>query len=271
MMLLLRRPYFTRVWIIQETALSPTLDLACGDDIISFKDFSLAAIDMIVSQLGGRKAAHLAHLMTARSLLSSTVNKGVTDLPSLASVIGLLAQNELWIEKNILTLLTLFRDSDATEDVDKVYSLIGLGEEIERGSTYGIRTTYLEGQTKNTATEEAYVRVAKRILLHQSSLRLFGAITHQLPSSSFNLLNHRIDAYLNRSRKKETVMLPTWVPDWRNKGSVAMPISLPSGAHLSATRGVAYNFAALNHRLVFLPTGHLIKVEQAWGYANVAG
>jgi hypothetical protein len=63
-------------------------------------------------------------------------------------------------------LLTLFRHSNATEDVDKVYSLIGFGEEIECGSTYGIRTIYLEGQVKNTAIEEAYVRVAKRILLY---------------------------------------------------------------------------------------------------------
>ncbi|UZP43499.1 hypothetical protein NXS19_011311 [Fusarium pseudograminearum] len=174
MMILLRRPYFTRVWIIQEIALSPLLDLACGDEMIPFVDFSRAAIDMLASQLGGRKAAHLAHLMAVRSLLSSTVNRGLYDLPSLASVFGLLAQDKLWIEKNILTLLTLFRDSVATLDVDKVYSLIGLGEEIERGSTYGIQVLY-------EATEEAYVRVARRILSHQNSLRLFGAITHQLP------------------------------------------------------------------------------------------
>ncbi|KAF4447811.1 HET-6OR heterokaryon incompatibility protein (het-6OR allele) [Fusarium austroafricanum] len=247
MMHLLRRPYFTRVWIIQEIALSPILDLACGNDMIPFVDFSLAAIDMLASQLGGRKAAHLARLMTARSLLSSTVNKGPSDLPSLASVFGLLAQDELWIETNILTLLTLFRDSVAALDVDKVYSLIGLGQEIERGSTYGIQVLYPEGQTKNTATEETYVRVARIILSHQNSLRLFGAITHQLPLGGFDLLNHRIDAYFSRSRSRETVMLPTWVPDWRNRGSVAMPILLPSGARFRATRGVAYNFAASNH------------------------
>jgi hypothetical protein len=244
MMLLLRRPYFTRVWIIQEIALSPILDLACGDKMIPFMDFSLAAIDMLASQLGGRKAAHLAHLMTARYLLSPAVKRGLSDLPSLASVFGLLAQDKLWIEKNILTLLTLFRDSVAKLDVDKVYSLIGLGEEIERGSTYGIQVLY-------QATEEAYVRVARRILSHQNSLRLFGAITHQLPLGDFDLLNDRIDAYLSRSGSRETVMLPTWVPDWRNKGSVAMPISLPSGGRFRTTRGVAYNFAALNHRLVF--------------------
>jgi hypothetical protein len=58
-------------------------------------------------------------------------------------------------------------------------------------------------------------------------------------------------------------MLPTWVPDWRNKGSIMMLISLPSGAYFSATRGIIYNFTALNYRLVFLPKGHLIKVEQA--------
>ncbi|KAF5697442.1 het-6OR heterokaryon incompatibility (het-6OR allele), partial [Fusarium mundagurra] len=139
MMILLRRPYFSRVWIIQEIALSPLLDLACGDEMIPFVDFSRAAIDMLASQLGGRKAAHLAHLMAVRSLLSSTVNRGLSDLPSLASVFGLLAQDKLWMEKNILTLLTLFRDSVAKLDVDKVYSLIGLGEEIERGSTYGIQ------------------------------------------------------------------------------------------------------------------------------------
>ncbi|KAF4331824.1 heterokaryon incompatibility 6 OR allele [Fusarium beomiforme] len=239
-MILLRRPYFTRVWIIQEIALSPLLDLACGDEIIPFVDFSRAAIDMLASQLGGRKAAHLAHLMAVRSLLSSTVSRGLSDLPSLASVFGLLAQDKLWIEKNILTLLTLFRDSVATLDVDKVYSLIGLGEEIERGSTYGIQVLY-------EATEEAYVRVARRILSYQNSLRLFGAITHQLPLGGFDLLKDRIGAYLGRRDSREIVMLPTWVPDWRNKGSVAMPISLSSGPRFRTTRGAAYNFAALNH------------------------
>jgi hypothetical protein len=76
--------------------------------------------------------------MTARSRLSLAVNRDIADLPSLASIFGSLAQNKLWNEKNILTPLTLFRDSDATEDVDKVYSLIGPGEGIERGSIYGI-------------------------------------------------------------------------------------------------------------------------------------
>lgn len=244
-MVLLRRAYFTRVWIIQEIALSLLLDLACGDEIIPFADFSLAAIDMLASQLGGRKAAHLAHLMTVRSLLSSPVNGGLFDLPRLASVFGRLAQDELRMEKNILTLLTLFRDSVATLDVDKVYSLIGLGEEIERGSTYGIQVLY-------QATEEAYVRIARTILSHQNSLRLFGAITHQSPRGGFHLLNHRIDAYLHRSGSSETAMLPTWVPDWRNKGSFAMPISLPSGAHFRTTRGAVSDFVALNHRLVLL-------------------
>ncbi|KAH6999383.1 heterokaryon incompatibility protein-domain-containing protein [Ilyonectria destructans] len=247
MMFLLRRPYFTRVWIIQEIALSPILDLACGDDMIPFEDFARAAISMLGSQLGGRRAAHLAHVMTARSLLSPAVNGGLADLPGLASVFNQLAQKELWIEKNILTLLTLFRGSDATEEVDKVYSLIGLGEEIERGSTYGIRTDYSTDQEENAATDEVYVRVARIILLHQNSLRLFGAITHQLPLSGFDLLNHHIDTYLNSSGRRGTDMLPTWVPDWRNKGSVAMPISPPPGDRSSATRGVAYDFVALNH------------------------
>jgi hypothetical protein len=246
-MLLLRHPYFTRVWIIQEIALSPELDIACGRELLSFAEFTLAVFGILASKLGGKNAAHLSHIMTIRSLLMSERN-GVADLPYYFARI---ARNELWLDRNILTLLTLFRRSEATVDVDKVYSLLGLGEEIESGSTYRIRAVYSKHDLIAN-TEAAFIGVARRILSHQNSLRLFGVINRdRKPHVGFmTLVIHRLGVYIgvNHRTGMSAVLLPSWVPDWSDRsdcGTVMMPL-----AHRSATAWAAYNFAALNHKYV---------------------
>ncbi|KAH6839649.1 heterokaryon incompatibility protein-domain-containing protein [Chaetomium sp. MPI-CAGE-AT-0009] len=249
------------VWIIQEIALSTNIDLVCGYDKISFTEFNLGVVPSLASRLGGKNVVHLSHIMAVRSLLATSAREGVQDL---AYVYGELARHQLRVDKNILTLLNLSRRSEATVAADKVYSLLGLGEEIEPGSTYGIQAVY-SGDDQATNTELAYINAARRILQAQNSLRLFGSINPREPpprSTSTSFVKC-MGACIGFSRRAQTstAILPTWVPDWSDRSDTGTAI-LPH-ERFSATGGVAYNFVALNPnaatdlRLIRL-SGHLL-------------
>ena len=224
------------------------LDVACRHDKISFTKFNLAIVSILASRLGGESVAHLSHIMADRSLLATSAREDVQDL---AYVFGDLGRDRLWVDKNILAMLNLFRRSEATVAVDKVYSLLGLGEEIEPGSTYGIQAVY-SGDGQATNTELAYINAARRILRAKNSLCLFGSINpHELPprSTSTSLLQC-IGACIGISRRGQTTpaVLSTWVPDWSGRSDTGTAI-LPHET-LSATRGVSYNFATFHSKFV---------------------
>lgn len=66
--LLLRRPYFSRIWVLQEVALNQSLVFACGDDTVLFSEFALAAGAIRRGMVGDKIAWNLSNILTIRSL-----------------------------------------------------------------------------------------------------------------------------------------------------------------------------------------------------------
>src|SRR5262249_32132375 len=132
-----------------------------------------------------------------------------------------LTQRELPQTKNILAMATLFRRSHATDPVDKLFGLLGLCEQIQEGSTYGISPMYSRNDPYHK--NRVYVSTARTILSYQNTLQIFSAVNRR-PLNHFDFFT----SFYRRIcfRGGQTRALPTWVPDWSDTGSTATPLSL---------------------------------------------
>jgi len=218
LLLLLRCPYFTRIWIVQEAALSRNLQIACGAERISWSNFSLGAITILEAGFGSRGSAGIGNILVARSLLPGAPKSGYSDP---ANVFKALKQHKVPQTKDILSLAILFRRSHATDPVDKLFGLLGLCEQIQAGGTYAILPTYSRDDISHKS--RVYISTARRIMAAQNSLLLFSAVNRRPPSFLGDFVSFLRRIWL---WERQAPALPTWVPDWNDSGSVATPLSL---------------------------------------------
>ncbi|KAK0750187.1 heterokaryon incompatibility protein-domain-containing protein [Schizothecium vesticola] len=214
-LLLLRRLYFSRIWVVQEAALGKNLQVACGVERISWTDFSLGATIILEAGFGSRSSAGVGNILVARSLLPWTAVSGFSDP---ANIFRTLTQHKVPQIRNILSLAILFRRCHATEPVDKLYGLLGLCEHIKAGSTYGIPAAY--SQNDPSHKNRIYISSARRIMEAQGSLMLFSAVNRRPQSLVWGPFAGSL------AQGRQAPALPTWVPDWSDSGSAATPLSL---------------------------------------------
>lgn len=220
-MILLRRLYFTRIWVVQEVALSRSLVVACGDDTISFSDLALVA-GIVSFWSEGKNVRNLSNVLMVRALMPNAIQNGTAD-PSW--LFARVTSGKMKIDKDLLSFASLFRGNNSTDPKDKIYALLGLLEEVEGSETYEITPDY------NLAVEQAYVQVAEAILKHQRHLDLFGAIRY----SPFRMRRKRHD-------------LPSWVPDWSDTMSIAAPLSARLSSNNSSAGNTTHEFTIINER-----------------------
>lgn len=116
---LYERPWFHRVWVVQELALSPTALLACGTKSVSWNDF----VHVITSN-----SPSLKKFSTNENLGENHVRLSIC--PS-------------WVEAHnsatppLLTLVARTRNAQATDARDKVFGLSGLAQEHGRSGILG--------------------------------------------------------------------------------------------------------------------------------------
>ena len=102
---LLERAWFTRVWIIQEVAVSKVVSMWCGGHNISWQDFVYAVsfavtISIPLSLNNATSCQRIAQLEVACRHISGE------------------------LRQSLLTLLILYRNFNATDPRDKIYSLL---------------------------------------------------------------------------------------------------------------------------------------------------
>jgi Heterokaryon incompatibility protein (HET) len=220
-MILLRRPYFTRIWIVQEVALSRNLVVACGDDTISFSDLALVA-GIVSFWSEGKNVRNLSNILMVRALMPNAIQNGTADPSWLFAKV---TNGTMKIDKDLLSFASLFRGNNSTDPKDKIYALLGLLEEVEGSETYEITLDY------NLAVKQVYIQIAEAILKHQRHLDLFGAIRYS-PS---------------RMRWKRHG-LPSWVPDWSDTTSIATPLSARLSNNHSSAGNTTHEFTITNER-----------------------
>lgn len=183
------RPWFTRVWCLQEAILAPSAKVMLGEHSTSWEHVGLAATSIRqapapaqdVFNYDALVGVHNAHLM----YWLSQDNKSQQYLP-------------------FLTLLALTRQFMATDFRDKIYGILGIpttDSNPDAGEPF-LRADYTE------TLSEVYIRCALAIIQKTQSLRLLSYVEHdQLPT--------RTSDFSERIKADDTlVKVPSWVPRW---------------------------------------------------------
>lgn len=178
---LLRNPYFSRVWIVQEISLSTNIEVRFGNNRVPFEEFVFA----VVATTSGPLTS--IHSQSLRSILAMRCH--VLDLKERSG------RNAAWVlttpsQRDIFSILCLFRASKATYPEDKILGLLGLCEAIETGQTFGIKAE------REICIRKLYKNTAISILRGQRNLSLFSALHTD---------KHMTNEY----------DLPSWVPNVR--------------------------------------------------------
>lgn len=122
----LHRPWFDRVWVIQEVAVSKRATIICGDAKVIWED-----------------------LLESALLISEGMIHGDTEGPDVGNITtidGFRIQVRDGEEFDLFVLLKHSRPSLATDARDKVYALLGIAQECDRDAIkpdYGILTAEL--------------------------------------------------------------------------------------------------------------------------------
>ncbi|KIJ65953.1 hypothetical protein HYDPIDRAFT_110066, partial [Hydnomerulius pinastri MD-312] len=191
---LLERPWFQRVWIVQELAVSRNARLHCGessvdwDTLVRAVRYSMAVRLRPIEDAGRLKVLKLAETHESRQRPADADGPG--------------SQGEV-----LQRLLFRHHDWSSTDPVDMIYALRGLSlnagpDDLNVEVDYGIQT------------ETSYIRLAYNILRRDGNLDILAAC-QQVPNSTSSLL------------------LPSWVPDWSTTGKHT-PLNHQGYTHFAA-------------------------------------
>ncbi|KAH8645471.1 heterokaryon incompatibility protein-domain-containing protein [Xylariales sp. PMI_506] len=182
---LLRRVYFTRIWVVQEFALSPNPVFAAGRETLRFEVLASVAERIKRGLLADQNAWHLSKITSLRStspaLLrqTDTVHSGV--------------------QCYLLALATLLRSSHSTDPRDKLFGLLGLCEESAGAGAYGLEAHY------GKRVSDVYTQFAAVVIERRQSLDILGLVQSRCVKSA--------------------IALPSWVPDWSNVDVIPVSLS----------------------------------------------
>lgn len=180
--LFLTRPWFRRIWIVQELALAPKATIQCGSDILPWQILSERLFAFTDNK--GRTDLVLSRVVnSARSQMDAS---GSSANPVFYAAVLNVARKR--IQKGALfslrEALRCFQAFDATLVLDKVYGLLSLVEDSDR-----VEVDY------KLSSRELFMKTSIHILNSTGDLRLFMDCLHTTEDT------HSKD-------------LPSWVPDW---------------------------------------------------------
>jgi hypothetical protein len=173
------RSWFSRVWCVQEVAVSKDAWLRCGRHSTHWESFVRAvrySIDARLRPLEGYGRELALKIAQAREDYQNSAASYESD----------------GRRKDLQRLLFRFHDFASTEAVDKIYALLGLST---NSGPDGLKVEV----DYNTSKEKTYTTVAQNILLLDRNLDIFGAC-HGDPEP------------------EAPSALPSWVPDWSTTG-----------------------------------------------------
>ena len=196
------RPWWTRVWTLQELILSPRVTFYCGSKSLSPSDLRSALYGLWLcsdSEVFPVSNAAFHAVWNRRRLLQWFRNNGGHDSNRFSGI-------------SLIAMMAYFSDNNATDPRDRIYSLLGLATDAEAI----VRPNY------NASTEDAYSELIKSFIKKHQSLDAicFAQLFHSPDTSS-------------------TSSLPSWVPDWRikvNPTVVPLMVSQSARNHIGNLR-----------------------------------
>ncbi|KAI1194360.1 HET-domain-containing protein [Nemania serpens] len=174
---LLSRPWFRRIWVIQEFVVSPTVDMYCGKTMCEWGSFSM----MFYYSFAEAKVSW-DHIVSPRQKINFF--RGLTQIMQMHEL-----RNQVHDKdednreaKPLIWLLSRCRTAEATMPVDKIYAMLNLSS-----SPFVLKPSYIKSKA------DIY--------------REFAEITFEGDNGGTVLSEA---ALTNRADPS----LPSWVPDW---------------------------------------------------------
>ncbi|KAF7532538.1 hypothetical protein G7054_g7870 [Neopestalotiopsis clavispora] len=189
---ILERPYFTRLWVMQEVCCARELIVRCGDDMMpwdAFRDSFVVALTV-----GGliRHVGHPPWLWCSIRLAQlrhhyQAMNRVPPNQSQALNAIEFIAESHLrqtaGSGSNIIPFLELSSNLSCAMEHDKIYGMLGLAH-----PSLPIKPNY------QVPIEECYKEITLAILEQRGNLDMFSACSAQM------------------FQNKKT--LPSWVPDF---------------------------------------------------------
>jgi len=172
------RPYWKRVWIIQEIALSRKVTVFCGNESLDWVLLE-ECITMLPEKLPVRS---FSRQLAQRDLSHTEVVAIESSLDSIKGVLGpLVLMRSLQKFRNVQGdqseqlfrsmsslpyLMITFRDSEATDLRDKIFALLGVSS-----SSHGLKADYSKG------VREIYIEATRSFIQNSGRLDAFWWLT----------------------------------------------------------------------------------------------
>ena len=186
---LLFRPWFGRMWIIQEAIPNPNALMFCGQHSVSLGDFFMCIERLVENDMWSYVQNYEKFAMTR--LVSSRTGY-------------LMKIKKQYLQKKSLALLDILRYSrpfESTDPRDKIYALLGLCSE-----SLIIQPDY----SKDVI--EVYRELAVSFLFPSSIKR-----------PALRLYEYSFTELLQEAERQTNVFaLPSWVPDWKGRDNFAL-------------------------------------------------
>jgi hypothetical protein len=260
---LLRRPWFHRIWVVQEIAVAGEVTIMCGQDETSWDclvavltllddigiltttnslDFEKLGFPLLINDARSRyqRASHQDSLTRSPLLKLSTPARSAAARSSKFSLLHISSQNVFMTTKNeeVLNFPLWFRRMLATDPRDKLFALYGLTEKI------GHPAKFLVDYKMSVA--DTYHQFAVHMLRGTQTLDILSTP----PSES------------------ETAKgLPSWVSDWSESSNSGVALVGQIASRFRATRESKYSAKFLDQQAVLAIEGELIDKISDLGLA----
>ncbi|KAI0864048.1 heterokaryon incompatibility protein-domain-containing protein [Xylaria cubensis] len=187
---LFARPWWTRVWVIQEVALtSHYITVKCGKAEQPWKFFVVAGVILHDAFVAGAFSHH-PRIMNDSILAGITISSWPSEIVSMDP-----EKNKSWTLEHALTKLARLRD--ATDPRDKVFGILNLIP-VEQ---WPCRPDY------SLDVRTLYTKVALHIMEKNKNLRLLAScVTGDWPTTDGHLRSY--------FRRSLIAGIPSWVPNW---------------------------------------------------------
>ena len=201
-----RQPWFTRVWIIQEVAVSASALIMYGKEEISWQKLGSASAIVLAKALQNDPGSESGY---EQHFYNSVSNAALIWGWSSANVM----RNE---EKTLTGLLDAARNFVATDLRDKIYALLGLVNMTLQSETRGNSPSIAPDYT--ISYHQVYRSVVAKVIRESKELDLLSAVEHESPTF---------------------IDFPSWVPVWNRAKKTS---SLGSGMRSHYQASNTYTF-----------------------------
>ncbi|KAF0319297.1 heterokaryon incompatibility protein [Colletotrichum asianum] len=187
---LLSRPWFTRVWIIQEVILSRDPWVACGDSLITWENLSSGCMQLVTTGISAwlrKKAPEWAAEEAAKGATNDSKTDDRGDMCELAWQLHRMKQSAQNSDNTLVPLLVQSRGAQCYDSRDKVYGLLGVVNEDHQAA---VKVNYAD----DFPAAKLYQQV----------------VAHHVSQHPTRWALHEVLACVDH----DSPHLPSWVPDW---------------------------------------------------------